>query len=286
MAIRVTIQAAAYGRKNRKLDLITGIDKFLSFLRPLADILIIAFLIYQVYRILLHTKAIQLIKGSVIIAMIYAMAYFLRLEALLWIMNKLGTVLIVIIAIVFQPEIRNLFTRFGQGRLFAFSSASRPFEIDTILNAAEILSTMRRGCLIVFVRQIGLKNIIESGTRLNADISSSLILTIFGKDTPLHDGALIIQGSRITAAGCFLPLSEQLDIKRSFGTRHRAAIGLSETTDSVILVVSEETAAISIASDGILYYDLEKEEARRTLKKMLSLKDSSEKEKEEVEIED
>ena len=117
-------------------------------------------------------------------------------------------------------------------------------------------------------------------------ISSNLILTIFGKDTPLHDGAVIIQGSRITAAGCFLPLSEQLDIKRSFGTRHRAAIGLSETTDSVILVVSEETGAISVASDGSLYYDLEKEDLTRTLRNLLSIKDKEERDKEGVEIED
>lgn len=268
------------------MEFLTGFEKFLSFIRPLVDIAIIAFLIYQVYKILLHTKAIQLIKGSVLVAMLYAMAYFMKLETLLWVMNKLGTVLVIIIAIVFQPEIRNLFTRFGQGRFLRFSAASRPYEIDTVLNAAEILSTMRRGCLIVFVGEIGLKNIIESGTRLNADISSNLILTIFGKDTPLHDGAVIIQGSRITAAGCFLPLSEQLDIKRSFGTRHRAAIGLSETTDSVILVVSEETGAISVASDGSLYYDLEKEDLTRTLRNLLSIKDKEERDKEGVEIED
>ncbi|MDX9800696.1 MAG: diadenylate cyclase CdaA [Spirochaetia bacterium] len=268
------------------MEFLAGVEKFLSVLKPLVDIAIIAFLIYQVYKILLHTKAIQLIKGAMLIAMLYAMAYFMNLETLLWVMNKLGTVLIVIIAVVFQPEIRNLFTRFGQGRLLRFTSASKSLEIDTILNAAEILSTMRRGCLIVFVGEIGLKNIIESGTKLNADISSNLILTIFGKDTPLHDGAIIIQGSKITAAGCFLPLSEQLDIKRSFGTRHRAAIGLSETTDSVILIVSEETGAISIASDGSLYYDLEKEEIPRTLRSLLSIKDKEEREKEEVEIED
>ncbi len=266
------------------MDTIITISRFFEILRPLIDILIIAFLIYQVYKILLHTKAMQLIKGTVIIGMIYAMAYFFRLETLLWLMNKLGTVLIIIIVIVFQPEIRNLFTRVGQGKFFKLSTTSKSVEIDTILNAAEILSTMRRGCLIVFVRQVGLKNIIESGTKLNADISSNLILTIFEKDTPLHDGAVIVQGSRMVAAGCFLPLSEQLDIKRSFGTRHRAAIGVSETTDAVVLVVSEETSAISIAFDGILYYDLDKDELKKNLKKILSVKDDTEK-KEEVQVE-
>ncbi|MCL2294338.1 MAG: diadenylate cyclase CdaA [Spirochaetes bacterium] len=265
------------------MDIVTNIRDFYEIFRLLIDILIIAFLIYQVYKIFLHTKAMQLIKGTVIIGVIYAVAYFLRLETLLWLMNALGTVLIIIIVIVFQPEIRNLFTRVGQGKFFKLSTASRSSEVDTIINAVEILSTMERGCLIVFMRQVGLKNIIDSGTKLNADISSNLILTIFGKDTPLHDGAVIIQGSRVVAAGCFLPLSEQFDIKRSFGTRHRAAIGVSETTDAVVLVVSEETAAISIAFEGILYYDLDKDELRKTLKKLLSVKEDHEK-KEEVQV--
>ena len=266
------------------MDTITSISQFFEIFRFLTDILIIAFIIYQVYKILLHTKAIQLIKGTIIIGIIYATAYFFKLETLLWLMNKLGTVLIIIIVIVFQPEIRSLFTRVGQGKFFKLSTTSKSAEIDTVLNAAEILSTMRRGCLIVFVRQIGIKSVIDSGTKLNADISSNLILTIFGKDTPLHDGAAVIQGNHIVAAGCFLPLSEQLDIKRSFGTRHRAAIGISETTDSVVLVVSEETSAISIAFDGILYYDLDKDELRKNLKKILSVKDDIEK-REEVHVE-
>ena len=263
-----------------------GLKIISGLLRPLLDVLVITFLIYQVYKILIHTRAVQLIKGSIAMAMIYAVAYFLKLDALLWIMNKLGTVLIIIITIVFQPEIRNLFTRFGQGKLFRLSTASTTVEIESVMNAAEILSSMRRGCLIVFTRQIGLKNIIDSGTRLNADLSSSLILTIFGKDTPMHDGAIIIQGSTILAAGCFLPLSEQLDIKRSFGTRHRAALGLAETTDAAVLVVSEETGAISLAHDGNLYYDLDNDELNRTLKVLLTVTEGSEELVKEVTLED
>jgi len=259
------------------LDTVISIRNFYEFFRILIDILVIAILIYQVYKILLHTKAMQLIKGTIIIGIIYAIAYFFRLETLLWLMNKLGTVFIIIIVIVFQPEIRSLFTRVGQSKFFKLSATSKSGEIDTILNAAEILSTIKRGCLIVFVRHVGLKNIIESGTKLNADISSNLILTIFAKNTPLHDGAVIIHGSRIVAAGCVLPLSEQFDIKRSFGTRHRAAIGISETTDAVALIVSEEKSTISIAFDGILYYDLEKDELKKTLKKVMSVKDDLEK---------
>jgi diadenylate cyclase len=123
--------------------------------------------------------------------------------------------------------------------------------------------------LVVFPRRINIRNVVETGTRLNADISSSLIVTVFEFDTPLHDGAMIIQNNRILAAGCFLPLSEQQDIKKSFGTRHRAALGMSEQSDAVILVASEETGAISLAYDARLYYDLSPIEVTRKLRELL-----------------
>jgi diadenylate cyclase len=125
--------------------------------------------------------------------------------------------------------------------------------------------------LAVFIRRNGLKDIAETGTRLNADLSSSLLVTIFGHDTPLHDGAAIIQGGRVIAAGCFLPLSEQQDIRKTFGTRHRAALGLSEETDAVVMIVSEETGAISLAYDSKLYYDLSSAEITRQLEDLLEL---------------
>ncbi|MCL2319353.1 MAG: DNA integrity scanning protein DisA nucleotide-binding domain protein, partial [Treponema sp.] len=127
----------------------------------------------------------------------------------------------------------------------------------------------KRGMLVVFSRRVNIKNIIETGTRLNADISFSLIVKVFEFDTPLHDGAMVIQNNRIVAAGCFLPLSEQQDIKKSFGTRHRAALGISEQSDVVVLVVSEETGAISLAFDGRIYYDLSPIEVTRKLKELL-----------------
>jgi diadenylate cyclase len=138
-----------------------------------------------------------------------------------------------------------------------------------VVTAAEILSREKRGMLVVFPRRVNIKNIIDTGTRLNADISSSLIVTVFEFDTPLHDGAMIIQGGRIVAAGCFLPLSEQQDIRKSFGTRHRASLGMSEQSDAVVLVVSEETGAISLAYDTKLYYDLSPLEVTRKLRELL-----------------
>ena len=125
--------------------------------------------------------------------------------------------------------------------------------------------------LVVFARNVGLKNIAETGTRLDALVSSSLIISIFGHDTPLHDGAIVIQEGRAIAAGCFLPLSEQQDIRKSFGTRHRAALGLSEVADSVVLIVSEETGAISLAYDSKLYYGLGPDQARQRLGELLEL---------------
>ena len=255
-------------------------------IRPVLDILILAFLIYQVYKILVQTRAVQLIRGAFLIGLLYLIAFILRLETLLWIMNGLATVIVIIVAIIFQPELRNIFSRIGRGEWFQLNHSAHPFQVDTVLNAVEVLSNRRRGALIVFPRRVGIKNIMESGTRLNAELSSSLILTIFGHDTPLHDGALIIQNGKIVAAGCFLPLSEQVDIRRSFGTRHRAALGISEDTDAVTLVVSEETGALSISYDANLYYDLPPGKISRMLNSLLNYEDEAEEEDEELIIED
>ena len=134
-----------------------------------------------------------------------------------------------------------------------------------------MLSNQKRGMLVAFARKNELKDIMDTGVRLNADLSSSLLVTIFGHDTPLHDGACIIQGGKVLAAGCFLPLSEQYDIKKTFGTRHRAALGLSEETDSIVLVVSEETGAISLAFDSKLHYDLKMDQLTKILETQLEL---------------
>ena len=134
-----------------------------------------------------------------------------------------------------------------------------------------MLSKQKRGMLAVFIRHTKVDNYMQSGTRLNADLSSNLLVTIFGMDTPLHDGACFIQGGKLVAAGCFLPLSEVYDIKKTFGTRHRAALGLSELTDAVVLVVSEETGAISLAYDSKLHYDLSMTELTKTLENLLEI---------------
>ncbi|MCK5200787.1 MAG: diadenylate cyclase CdaA [Spirochaetales bacterium] len=255
------------------MDLFENIWLVTNVIRPLLDIGILAFLIYQVYKILVQTRAVQLIRGAFIVSILYLAAYSFQLNTILWIMNRLGTVLIIIIAVVFQPELRSIFIRVGRGEWFKLSHNAKPFHVDTVINAVEVLSNRRRGALIVFPRRVGIKNIIESGAKINAEISSSLILTIFGYDTPLHDGAIIVQSGKIISAGCFLPLSEQVDIRRSFGTRHRAALGIAEDTDSVTLVVSEETGALSLSYDANLYYDLGTKEIKKRLTRLLNFPD-------------
>lgn len=242
---------------------------FTSYIRPALDILLLAFLVYKTYEVLVRTQAVQLVKGALILAAFYAVAYFLQLTTVTWVLSVIAPGLVIAIAIVFQPELRKIFMRLGQGSIFKGAVRPRVTQIEAVLNAAETLSSMRRGALIVFARNVGLKNIIETGTRIDALLSSSLIVAIFGYDTPLHDGALIVQDGRAAAAGCFLPLSEQQDIRKSFGTRHRAALGLSEEADAVVLVVSEETGALSIACESKLYYGLSPEQVRRRLGELL-----------------
>jgi diadenylate cyclase len=237
---------------------------------PGLDILILAFLLYKSYQILVQTKAVQLVKGVALIVLIYGAAFFFNLRTLLWVLNLMVPGMVIGLAIIFQPELRKIFTRIGQGDWFKFSHQDSSIQFEALVSAAEVLSARRRGALIVMPRQVGIKNYIDSGTRLDAEISSALLLTIFAFDTALHDGAVIIERGRIVAAGCFLPLSDQADIRRSFGTRHRAALGMAEESDAVILIVSEETGAMSLAYEGNLLYDLSAKDLTRRLKDLMS----------------
>jgi diadenylate cyclase len=250
----------------------TWIQRLISFydlIRPVLDVGLLAFLLYKGYELLVKTQAMQLVKGAGFLALVYGIAYLFRLTTLQWVLNILGPGLFIAIAIVFQPELRKIIMRLGQGEFFRATIRPNIGQLEAVVTAAELLSRLRRGMLVVFPRRINIRNVIETGTRINAEISSGLIVTVFQFDGPLHDGAMIIQNGKILAAGCFLPLSEQQDIKKSFGTRHRASLGMSEQSDAVVLVVSEETGAISLAFDAKLYYDLSPVEVTRKLKEFL-----------------
>jgi diadenylate cyclase len=211
----------------------------------------------------------QLFKGAGFLALIFVLAYMLKLDTLLWILNLLAPGLVIAVAIVFQPELRKLIIQLGLTTIFRPDNKPRLGQLEAAVTAAEILSEQRRGMLIVFPRHTNIKNIIDTGTRINGEISSTLIVAVFQFDGPLHDGAMVIQNGRIAAAGCFLPLSEQQDIKKSFGTRHRAALGMTEQSDAVVLVVSEETGALSLAYEAQIYYDLSPEEIQGKLRYLL-----------------
>lgn len=249
---------------------------FRYFLSPALDIALLGFILYRAYLILFQTRAIPLIRGMALVGFVYVISVLLRLETMVWVMNLLAPGVLVGLAIVFQPELRKIFTQIGQGGWFAPQSRPQSHHVDSVLNALEVLAGMRRGALIVFGRKVGLRHILDRGTMLDAELSSSLLLTIFAYDTALHDGGVVILGGKISAAGCFFPLSEQTNIKKSFGTRHRAALGLAEESDAVVLIASEETGALSLAYDGALHYDLPAAEIRRRLKNLLDFKDQDE----------
>ena len=237
--------------------------------RPVLDVALLAFLLYKGYELLEKTQALPLVKGAGFLALVYGMAWLFDLTTLRWVLNMIAPGLFIALAIVFQPELRKIFMRLGQGDFFRPNTTVHIGKLDAVVTSAELLSERRRGMLVIFPRKINIRNIIETGTRINAEITSSLIVAIFEFDGPLHDGAMVIQGGKITAAGCFLPLSERQDIRKNFGTRHRASLGMAEQSDAVVLVVSEETGAISLAYDAKLYYDLSPTEVTRKLMELL-----------------
>ncbi|GMO24964.1 MAG: diadenylate cyclase CdaA [Termitinemataceae bacterium] len=250
-------------------DWLTPLSAIYDYIRPVLDVLVLAFLLYKAYELLAKTQAFQLVKGAGLLALVFVVAYVLKLSTLLWLLKLLAPGLLAVIVIVFQPELRKIIISLGLTEIFKPDQKPRLGQLESVITAAEILSEQRRGMLVVFPRRTNIRNIIETGTRINGEISSTLIVTVFQFDGPLHDGAMIIQNGKIVASGCFLPLSEQQHIKKSFGTRHRAALGMSENSDAVVLVVSEETGAISIAYEGKIYYDLKPEEIQNKLHDLL-----------------
>lgn len=225
----------------------------------IVDIAMIAFVVYKLFSILKNTRAEQVLKGLIFVLIFASIADILNLNTVSWVMNQFLTVALVFIIVVFQPELRTGLERLGRGRSIFAGDKNKKDEdsINELVLAMSSLSRQKIGALVVLERQVGLSDIIESGTMLNADISSELLINIFIPNTPLHDGAVIIRENTITAAACYLPLSTSNTISKELGTRHRAAIGISEKSDAVVIIVSEETGNISIAENGVInrYFD-------------------------------
>ena len=246
-----------------------------DYIRLLAETLILAFVFYRVYVALDQSKAKQLVMVIIYFAICYLLFEVLGFSVLTYIMQELFVPFLMLLFVFYHPELRRAFSMsfIKKSRFFRIGQQTTAEQIDSILNACNILVEKKRGALIVFPRHIDIKSVLDSGTKLNADLSSTLILTIFDHDTPLHDGACVIQNGRITYAACYLPLSEQTGIKASFGTRHRAALGLTEVSDAVVIVVSEETGAISLAYNANIYYELSNETIKQVLLELFTYRD-------------
>lgn len=232
-------------------------------LRDLIDIAIVAYVFYNVTMLIKGTRAVQLIKGLAVLVMSTKASEWLGLYTINWLLKNTMTVGVIALLIVFQPELRRALEQLGRGGLFIapFFSFSEE-EINKIINefsrAIQYFASNKIGALIVIERETGLTDVIETGLEIGGRLTTELLLNTFIPNTPLHDGAVIIRDDKVMAAGCFLPLTENPNLSKELGTRHRAALGITEQTDAVSIIVSEETGVISVAVDGKLtrYLDI------------------------------
>lgn len=230
------------------------------------DIVIVWYLFYQLFRLIKGTRAAQMFLGLGIIILASFVADWLGLNALTWIFESLRTVWVVAFVILFQPELRRVLAQVGQSRFVRyFIRPQHLVVLDEVVRAARELSLKKTGALIAIGRDASLKSYIDTGTRINARVTSELIITIFAPNTPLHDGACIIIREHLVAAGCILPISENPMLPVAIGMRHRAAVGLTEETDAVVVIVSEETGRIAVSERGNLRRNLEADTLRDAL---------------------
>lgn len=233
--------------------------------QDLADIFIVAFIIYQVILLIRGTRAMQMVAGIGVLIVVYFGARELEFMTLYWLLGTFLSSIFIIAIIIFQRDIRRALTQMGQASPFGRSQEDNFLAIDEVVKASITLAKNKIGALIIIERDTGLKDYIDSGTVLDAQVSHELLMSIFITDSPLHDGGVIISEGRIHSAGCVLPLTKNPYISKRLGTRHRAAIGISEETDAVIIVVSEETKKISIVQHGAITTDLDEKALRNRL---------------------
>jgi diadenylate cyclase len=236
----------------------------LKFL-DLVDILILTLIFYRIYRLFKGTRALQVLKGLSILIITLLIAQIAHLQTINWILKNFWAIWIVALIVIFQPELRRALARLGENPLSRLFFPEEEKFIEEITRGVRSLSRRKIGSLIVIERKTGLKNYVETGVRLESRVSSELLNSIFIPKSPLHDGAIIIQENRIAAASCLLPLTQNPSLSKTLGTRHRAALGLSEETDALSIVISEETGSISLAVNGRMTPNLE----IRTLQEML-----------------
>jgi diadenylate cyclase len=251
-----------------------SLEPYSLMIRNVIDILIVAYLLYRALLLIRGTRAAPMLSGLAIIALVYFLAKWLGLVTLTWLLNNFLSSIILVVVVVFQDEIRRGLTKVGTHPLFRKASSNGIFDktIEDIALVCSKLSQTKTGALVAIQRDVGLSEFVEEGVTLDALLHRKLLISLFHKDSPLHDGAVLLEGGRIKAAGCVLPLSFNPDLDPNLGTRHRAALGLSERSDAVIIVVSEEDGAISLARDGRLVRNLDVAMLRDSLHRLLSPK--------------
>ncbi|WP_088810961.1 MULTISPECIES: diadenylate cyclase CdaA [Listeria] len=245
----------------------------LQYLANIVDILVVWFVIYKLIMLVRGTKAVQLLKGIFIIIVVKVASSFLHLQTVEWITDQALTWGFLAIIIIFQPELRRALESLGRGNIFIRLGSRIEKEqhnlVDSIMKSTKYMARRRIGALISIAKDTGMEDYIETGIPLHANISSQLLINIFIPNTPLHDGAVIIRGNEIASAASYLPLSDSPFLSKELGTRHRAALGISEVTDSLTIVVSEETGGISVTKNGELFREVSEERLQEILEKEL-----------------
>ena len=248
------------------MDSTLGLLHFTPFtIRDLIDIALVAFIFYRFLLLMRGTRSVQMTFGIAMLLLFYWVTRFYRLTAIQWLLSNALASIVFALIVLYQSEIRRALAGIGKTSLWERDQNRSKAGFEEIVLAATTLSSKRIGALIVFERGIGLRNYVESGIALDAVLTYDLLVTIFSPNTPLHDGAVIIQHNRIIAAGCFLPLTLDPYLSKELGTRHRAAIGITEETDAVAIIVSEETGGISIAVEGKITRNLDSDSLRSAL---------------------
>ena len=241
-----------------------------SWIKDIIDIMIVAYVIYRIILLIKGTRAAQMLIGFAIIMVAFIVSEKLELSTLHWILNNFLSSIVLVIIILFQDDIRRALTQVGRS---PYLSSVNPVEehrvLEEVVKASTALAEQKTGALIVLERRVGLNNYVEAGTPIDAKVTRELLLSIFHPRSPIHDGAVIIQKGRVAAAGCFLPLTTNPNVSRTLGTRHRAAIGLTEESDAVVIVVSEEDGKVSLAHEGRVYRDVDQMTLRERLEELM-----------------
>jgi len=238
----------------------------------LVDILLVAFIFYWIILLIKGTIALRLLVGLAGLFLCYFFSQLLGLQTLYWILNSFFGAILIVLVIIFQHDIRRALSVVGRNTFLKESGEVVSELVEELATASDILARKKIGALIVLEREVEVENHLEVGTQIDAKVTSELLTSIFLPYSPIHDGAVIIQKEKLTKAGCFLPLSRNPELCKTLGTRHRAAIGLSELTDAVVLIVSEETGAVSLACDGKITRAIDPNTLRKMLKKLVQVK--------------